>query len=227
MQDVTPEEDKAAEELFWIKRAQIEETDSQPYNPGSLEHSDSLAISNGALITNRTASLAGTSGPATEIKAMMGRLAHRPDDTWANDEDLTRRLLGGNIVQFKDAEERQRVLKLANEKAVAIANRIAIRKSQPFAKREVGWAPITGSQRETLVGRVLKGQYQLHDKTKDKGAAAQAMGHAQAMLELKETTTSDARKMFLDTFKSLWPAQAAAVATSAAKSGKSTKKGAA
>jgi hypothetical protein len=167
-----------------------------------------------SLITNRiaTASSATTSSQAT-VQAAIARLARRDDTSFSFDSELARKVAHGELVRFKDAEEKARILALAEEHAMdttAKRNRSKLRKLNEGEEMEfesplpVQLDGIPAKNRQEIVDKVLRGKYELEGRGKrvEKNAALSTL---KKTLDMNGTYKNAAGVGFLDMFKKFFP----------------------
>jgi len=174
-----------------------------------------LDLTTQTLVTNRIAHAAGEEGVRSEMLAAMGRLARRPNLDWTVDADLARRLNHGELIKFKNDEERYRITTMAEMFAERTAAKISKRKGVEIKKQDVGFVPVAGEERNRLVDKVLKGKYEVPCR---KGAEVSAnaekdnmIGQAAVALKLNGSYTTGGSRQVLEMLRDMWPAQATQV----------------
>jgi hypothetical protein len=159
-----------------------------------------------SLITNRTALASGTRTAAkANMQEAMARLGRRDDTSYANDAELARRLGRGEVMRFKDGDERLRVVALAEEYADDIAGRRGRKKDVYIETQKVGFESVSGAHRGALVDKVLKGKYDDSVGGEQMGRDGDAYQVVQQALTRNETYHPTAGKGFMDILAKFMP----------------------
>lgn len=167
-----------------------------------------------SLITNRiaTASSASASNQAM-IESAMAQVTKRDDVSFSFDSDLARQVAHGKVVRFKDADEKARILALAEEHAMdttAKRNRTKLGKLKDGEDMEfespltVDFKSVSEKHRKEVVDRVLRGKYEYEGKI-DKSQSDPALSGLKKALDLNGTYQSSSEGGFLGLFKRLMP----------------------
>lgn len=162
-----------------------------------------------SLITNRiaTASSASVASQAS-IAAALAKLAHRDDTSFSFDDEMARAVAHGKMVRFRDADEKARILALAEEHARETTRKRNLRKLSKLGDSDkmdfedplpVDFQQIPKKNRKDIVNKVLKGNY-AYGNTKLKGVAFDTK-----FLDLNGTFTPRGFTGFLDIVKRFFP----------------------
>lgn len=171
-----------------------------------------------ALITNRTAVASGTPAAAkASVQGAMARLGRRDDTSFANDAELARRFGRGEVMRFKDGDERMRVVALAEEYADDIAGRRGRKKDMYVETEKVGFQSVSGVHRGALVDKVLKGKYEDLVSGEGTGRDGDAYQAVQKALTRNETYHPTAGKGFMDMLAKFMPLPSKAAPKAASK----------
>lgn len=187
----------------------------KPYNPKPMtaEELHTAFITTGA----------GELGVAAAAKQVMGRLGRRADVDYHYDAELASRLYQGKVVRFRDAEEKKRVMWMAEEFASNTANRIMEKKGEWEPKIDVGFVPVPEKAKEEIAGKAMRGIYPAVPAVK--GALAQqgqsdkekTMAHLRRSVLLNETYSPTQGKSMVDFIAKMWPAEASSKPTQSGK----------
>jgi hypothetical protein len=171
----------------------------RPYNPEPMKaeelHSSFIGIAAGEL------------GIASAAKQAMGRLGHRNDIDYQYDAELASRLYRGEVVRFRDAEEKKRVVEMAEEFASNTANRIMVKKGEWEPKIDVGFVPVPDEVKEQLTGKAMRGLYPPVPSVEVKNIQEKTMAHLRRSVLLNETYSPSQGKAMVDFITKMWPAE--------------------
>jgi len=161
-----------------------------------------------SLIINRVATAAGQMGPISEIDEVTGRLARRDDTRWASDADLARKLMQGQLVKFRDVEEKRRVMVLAEEWAGQTANKVQERLGRPVETEHVGFVPVDADVREILTDKVVRGYYgDSPEVVAGEGLKESSIAHMAKAVQMNGSYSPTAGKSMLDFVEQMWPTE--------------------
>jgi hypothetical protein len=166
------------------------------------------------LITNRIATASATKpGSQATIQAALARLSRRDDTSFSFDSDLARQVAHGDVVRFKDADEKARILALAEEHAMdttAKRNRDKVRKLKEG--EEISWETplpiqfenVPDKNRKEIVDKVLRGKYHFEGRAKREEKES-SFSDLKKSLDLNGTYDRPSGSGFMDMFKRLFP----------------------
>lgn len=177
----------------------------KPYNPKDMtaEELHTAFITTGA----------GELGVAAAAKQAMGRLGRRADIDYQYDAELASRLYQGKVVRFRDAEEKKRVMWMAEEFASNTANRIMEKKGAFEPKIDVGFVPVPEKAKEEIAGKAMRGIYPAMPTVKGelarlgRGDQEKTMAHLRRSVLLNETYSPAQGKSMVDFIAKMWPAE--------------------
>ncbi|KAE9970708.1 hypothetical protein BLS_004785 [Venturia inaequalis] len=175
----------------------------KPYNPKAMtaEELHTAFITTGA----------GELGVAAAAKQVMGRLGRRADVDYQYDAELASRLYQGKVVRFRDAEEKKRVMWMAEEFASNTANRIMEKKGEWEPKIDVGFVPVPEQAKEEIAGKAMRGIYPaMPTVTGELARLGQSdqektMAHLRRSVLLNETYSPAQGKSMVDFIAKIWP----------------------
>lgn len=176
-----------------------------PYNPKPMKAEE--------LHTSFVTTGAGELGVAAAAKQAMGRLGRRADLDYHYDAELASRLYRGDVVRFRDAEEKKRAMWMAEEFASNTANRIMEKKGEWEPKIDVGFVPVPEKAKEAIAGKAMRGIYPtmpiVQGELSRAGASDQekTMAHLRRSVLLNETYSPTQGKSMVDFIAKLWPAE--------------------
>lgn len=170
-----------------------------PYNPKPMLAEE--------LHTSFITTGAGELGVAAAAKQAMGRLGRRADLDYQYDAELASRLYRGEVVRFRDAEEKKRVIEKAEEFASNTANRIMAKKGEWEPKIDVGFVPVPEEVKEQLAGKAMRGLYPPVPSVGGRTHQEKTMAHLRRSVLLNETYSPTQGKSMVDFIAQMWPAE--------------------
>ncbi len=118
-------------------------------------------VTRDALRGDGPAVVVGEFGMAEVVEEKLQWLAERPAGSYARTVELARRLLSGEFIRFEGEPERDAVVKKAEMLVVEEATRLSERKGEVVEPKEAGFEPIAEEDRNLLVEKLLKGNYEI------------------------------------------------------------------
>jgi hypothetical protein len=204
-EDLDPEDEDYAEKLEQSVYQSMEIAEKEtgpgvrPYNPEPMKaeelHSSFIGLAAGEL------------GIASAAKQAMGRLGRRNDLDYQYDAELANRLYRGEVVRFRDAEEKKRVVEMAEEFASNTANRIMKKKGEWEPKIDVGFVPVPEEIKEQLAGKAMRGLYPPVPSAEGMNIQEKTMAHLRKSVLLNETYSPTQGKSMVDFIAQMWPAE--------------------
>jgi hypothetical protein len=159
-----------------------------------------------SLVTNRVAIASGTQiGAKASMQEAMARLARRDDTSFTIDAELARKLGRGELLRFRNADEKARIVALAEENAQNTSEKIGRKKGKHVEPVKVGFQSVAGAERKALVDKVLKGKYDQPKLAVKKGQKEGTHGNVKTALHMNETYNKTTGQGFLDMLKKLVP----------------------
>ncbi|QDS67958.1 hypothetical protein FKW77_008991 [Venturia effusa] len=177
----------------------------QPFNPKRMKAEELHT----AFITTG----AGELGVAAAAKQAMGRFGRRADIDYQYDAELASRLYRGELVRFRDAEEKKRVMWMAEEFASNTANRIMEKKGEWEPKIDVGFVPLPEKAKDEIAGKAMRGIYPMVPTVTGELARAgmsdqkKTMAHLRRSVLLNETYSPAQGKSMVDFIAKMWPVE--------------------
>ena len=153
----TPQETR-----YLTEKAQREMAVPIPYNPAD--------ISPEALVGGGPAVIVGQWGMSEVVEERLNRLAPTGlTDAGTRRQDLARELLRGNVVRFKDEEEKNDVLAMAESIAIKEAELKSEEKGELIESKFEGFEPFDDEWKVRLLTNMLKGEYRLAEEAAKEG----------------------------------------------------------
>lgn len=174
-----------------------------------------MPLTQSSLMSSKTAIAAGEDGLKSEVVEAMTRMARRPSLDWCVDADLARKLCHGEVMKFSSDEERERVVRKAEMFAERIAEKISVRKGKEVAKQDVGFVPVDGELKESIVDKVVKGKYEFPSRPREIKGRDATIEQVEAALKMNGSYTPRKGRTVLDMVRSMWPAGRSTAARSA------------
>ncbi|TLD26208.1 hypothetical protein E2P81_ATG08020 [Venturia nashicola] len=177
----------------------------KPYNPKAMTAEE--------LHTSFITTGAGELGVAAAAKQAMARLGRRADVDYQYDAELASRLYQGKLVRFRDAEEKKRVMWMAEEFASNTANRIMEKKGKWEPKIDVGFVALPEKAKEEITGKAMRGIYPAMPTVEGELARLgqndqeKTMAHLRRSVLLNETYSPTQGKSMVDFIAKMWPAE--------------------
>ena len=145
-------------------------------------------------------------GMVESVQQRIEHLAHRIPHGYQTPEELAEHFHKGNLTRFESVEERDKVLKLANDLAAKRAEMLTERKSETVAPADMGFADLANSaEKVTLAGKMVRGVYPDLEKQR-----MPFLDNVVKALRNNETYHEVEATKFMDKIRSLLPQQGAA-----------------
>ncbi|KAL9116305.1 MAG: hypothetical protein Q9187_007172 [Circinaria calcarea] len=155
-------ENTPQETLYLTEKTQRERAVPIPYDPADISPED--------LVGGGPTVIVGQWGMNEVVEERLNKLAPTGlNDAGTRRQDLARELLRGNVVRFKDEEEKNGVLAMAESIATKEAEEKSEEKGKLIESNFEGFEPFDDEWNVRLLSNMLKGEYRLAEETNKEG----------------------------------------------------------
>jgi len=150
------------------------------------------------LITSRIATASSIpSAQHASFNAALAKLSKRDDTSFGWDRSLAHKLKRGEVVRFKDNDEKLRAVALAQEFADNAALKASVRKGKTLQPHKIEFSSPDDKYRAQLVDTTMRGIYKVSQN--------QSSDHVARNLSMNDSYTTKPGKGFLAALRRLVP----------------------